>query len=246
MAFQDHFSTVGDAYRRHRPGYPEALFAFLGAVAPRGVLVWECGAGSGQATRGLAARFPRVLATDPSFEQLRRADVPGILRAVAVAERAPLPDRTAGLVVVAQALHWIEHAPFFREVTRVAAPGARLVVWTYGLPTIGGDLDGALRRFARETVGPFWPEARRHVEEAYASIDFPFEELPAPALDMRAEWTGARFLGYVRTWSAVRRAREATGRDPVAALAEEWSTGWPPGEIRAVRWPLTVRAFAVA
>src|SRR5687768_13580501 len=72
VAFKDHFSVIADAYAAARPGYPNALFDLLAAHVPHGAQVWEPGCGSGQATRGLAARFAHVHATDPSAQQIER------------------------------------------------------------------------------------------------------------------------------------------------------------------------------
>ena len=69
-AFKDHFSIVAEAYAAARPEYPDALFDVLAAVVPRSANVWEPGCGSGQATRGLAARFAHVHASDPSVQQI--------------------------------------------------------------------------------------------------------------------------------------------------------------------------------
>jgi SAM-dependent methyltransferase len=71
-SFKDHFSSIADAYAAARPGYPDALFDVLAAHVPADATVWEPGCGSGQATRGLAARFARVHATDPSAQQLSK------------------------------------------------------------------------------------------------------------------------------------------------------------------------------
>src|SRR5690606_19338429 len=116
MPFEDHFSDAGEAYRRFRPGYPPELFGFLGSLVPAGGSVWECGAGSGQATEGLARAFTRLFVTDPSHSQLRLADPRLGWRVACTAEAAPLPARCVDLVVVAQALHWIAHGSFFAEV----------------------------------------------------------------------------------------------------------------------------------
>jgi SAM-dependent methyltransferase len=70
--FKDHFSSVADAYAQARPEYPDALFDALAAHVPASASVWEPGCGSGQATRGLAARFAHVHATDPSAQQIAR------------------------------------------------------------------------------------------------------------------------------------------------------------------------------
>src|SRR5688572_23106471 len=86
--FKDHFSGVADAYAQARPEYPDDLFDAIAAVVPATARVWEPGCGSGQATRGLAARFAQVHATDPSVQQMARHWA---------APRTPgLPDAGAG------------------------------------------------------------------------------------------------------------------------------------------------------
>ena len=88
MAFKDHFSGVADVYLASRPTYPDALYDAIAAVVPADARVWEPGAGSGQATRGLAARFAHVHATDPSAQQLAQhwAHAEGAKRATARSE----------------------------------------------------------------------------------------------------------------------------------------------------------------
>ncbi|QSX78582.1 class I SAM-dependent methyltransferase [Agrilutibacter solisilvae] len=70
--FKDHFSGVADAYAAARPEYPDALFDAIAAHVAASGQVWEPGCGSGQATRGLAARFAHVHATDASAQQIAR------------------------------------------------------------------------------------------------------------------------------------------------------------------------------
>src|SRR5262245_8033925 len=70
MSFKDHFSSVAGAYAAARPEYPDELFDLIAERVPREARVWEPGCGSGQATRGLAARFAHVHATDPSAQQI--------------------------------------------------------------------------------------------------------------------------------------------------------------------------------
>src|SRR5216117_700666 len=91
--FQDHFSDVAAAYAAHRPTYPAALVDFLAEVAPRRLLAWDAGCGSGQLALLLADRFERVIATDASAEQIARAAPhPRVEYALAPAEASGLPD----------------------------------------------------------------------------------------------------------------------------------------------------------
>jgi SAM-dependent methyltransferase len=93
--FKDHFSTVADAYAQARPEYPDALFDALAAHVPASARVWEPGCGSGQATRGLAARFAHVYATDPSAQQIAKhwaaPHDPGVPAEAAAAMDAGVP-----------------------------------------------------------------------------------------------------------------------------------------------------------
>ena len=124
-SFKDHFSGVADAYAQARPEYPDALFDAIAEVVPGRARVWEPGCGSGQATRGLAARFAHVHATEPSAKQLAQhwaqpgTDVVSL--AVEPGERTSLPDASVELVAVAQALHWFDRTKFFAECARVPA-----------------------------------------------------------------------------------------------------------------------------
>jgi hypothetical protein len=100
-----------------------------------------------------------------------------------------------------------------------------------------------LDRLAREVVGPYWPPERRWVDEEYRTLPFPFAEVPAPRLENEARWDLDRLLSYVATWSACRRYREATGRDPIKMLQDELVAAWgDPAAARPVRWPIYMRA----
>ena len=245
--FADHFSRIAGGYAAHRPGYPATLFEWLATLVPSHELAWDCAAGSGQATLPLAGHFRRVVATDASAEQLAAAPRhPAVEYRVATAESSGLADQSADLVTIAQALHWIEPGPFYAEAHRVLRPRGIVAAWTYGLlRTDDTAIDRQLAHFYHDVVGPWWPPERRHVDAGYRTLPFPFDELPAPALEMRAEWTAADLLGYLRTWSASVRYADGHGRDPVALIADEIEQIWG-GTRRHVTWPLAMRVGRVA
>src|SRR5215831_21216624 len=129
MSAADLFGDRAEEYARHRPTYPEELFDHLSGLVSRHDVAWDCGAGSGQASRSLARRFANVIATDSSLRQLASGGPDaGVHRVVAAAERTPLRDRCADLVAVSAALHWFNRPKFYEEVRRVARPGAILAV----------------------------------------------------------------------------------------------------------------------
>lgn len=242
---REQFSVVAAAYAARRPAYPEELFDYLATLCPRRELVWDCAAGSGQASVPLGRRFRRVIATDSSAAMLAAAASSStVFYAASTAESAAIRSGTADLVTVAQALHWIDPAPFYREVDRILASSGVLAVWTYGVQRLDEpELDQVLSTFYHEIVGPYWAPERRHVESGYRTLPFPYPELPAPVLEMRHRWSLEDLLGYIGTWSATQRAREVTGDDPVGQLREALASRWGgPDLARVVRWPLSIRA----
>lgn len=242
--FADHFSGVAAGYAAHRPRYPDALFDWLGGIAPARDVAWDCAAGSGQATLGLTAHFGRIIATDASEAQLRSAPShPRVEYRVAPAEASGLPGGIADLITVAQAVHWFDPPRFHAEVRRVARPGGVVAVWCYGTNRIDdGPIDRAVDRFYHDVVGEYWPPERRFIEEGYRTIPFPFPEITPPSFEMTSRWTLLELLGYLRTWSSVSRFREALGRDPVIALETELAPLWGDiGSAKQVVWPLAMR-----
>jgi SAM-dependent methyltransferase len=242
--FKDHFSSAASGYRTYRPGYPDALFAWLAAAAPARDAALDCGCGSGQASVALARHFGRVFAVDPSAAQIASAEAhPRVEYRVAPAEATGLPDGCVDLVVAAQALHWFDFERFWPEVRRVARPGALFAAFTYGLLAIDAPVDRVLGRLYRDLLGPHWPPERRHVDEGYRSIPCPFPAVPTPVFTMTFDWSLDHLLGYLETWSAVKAFRQGTGNDPLALVDVELRTAWgDPAETKRVSWPLVLRA----
>lgn len=244
--FKDHFSTGSADYAANRPDYPPELGAFLAAHTPGHDLALDCGCGSGQLSLLLAEHFARIVATDASAQQIAAARPhPRIAYRVAPAEASGLAPESADLIAAAQAAHWFDLSAFYAEAWRVARPGALVALVSYGVMHVAGDAEPLVQEFYWRTIGPYWPPERRHVEEGYRSLPFPFAEITPPDLAIERAWTRDQFLGYVATWSAVREAETAVGRGPLDAFAALLAKCWPDGERRQVRWPLAVRAGRV-
>jgi SAM-dependent methyltransferase len=239
-AFKDHFSDRSELYAHHRPVYPARLAAFLAARSPGLDTAVDCGCGSGQLTALLAEHFSVAIGVDGSASQIGQArSGAGMRYVVAPAEQTGLSENTADLVVAAQAAHWFDLPRFWREASRIARPGGLIAIVGYGVPRVDGAIDHALDVFHDVTLKPFWSEERWTVARGYRDLVLPFEEEPAPALDMTAEWGLDDFMGYLSTWSGVKAARRAMD-DPLAALRGDLSPMWGAGP-RTVRWPLFVR-----
>lgn len=242
-SFKDYFSDRAAEYARFRPRYPAGLFSALAQLAQRRDLAWDCGTGNGQAAVGLAAHFAQVAATDASPEQLAHAEPHArVSYRQGLETDSGLADRSVDLVTVAQALHWFDVGAFYAEVRRVLRPNGVVAVWCYDLARAAGEIDPLIVRFAYETVGPYWAPERRHVRAGYRDLPFPFDELPFPQCTMERRLTLTELSGYLDTWSAVRRYREAVGADPVAPLIAALEPVWgDPSAPRALHWPVLGR-----
>src|ERR1700722_9687450 len=180
--FADHFSSLAAQYAAFRPGYPDALFAWLAATAPSRVVVWDCACGSGQASQGLARHFDHVIATDASEAQIKLAEPDAkIDYRVALAEKSGLDDQSVDLVTSAQAAHWFKHEAFYEEARRVLKPRGLIALWTYELFTIDDEgVQDCLKIFYQQTIEPYWPPERVYVKNHYRTLPFPFEDQIVP------------------------------------------------------------------
>lgn len=238
------FEHGGHAYARFRPEYPDELSAGLASMAPSRRTAVDVGCGTGQLTVQLAAHFDVVVGVDPSAEQIANASPrEGVRYVRGPAERLPLPDRSASLVTAAQSAHWFDLPAFYAEVRRITIDRAVVALVSYGVPVVDDDrIDARFQRFYRDEIGPYWPPERRLVDSGYADIDFPFAEQPTPPLQIRKRWDLRALLGYLSTWSAVRRARDAGREDVLDAFATDLAGLWGDAPTaRAVRWPVNMR-----
>lgn len=237
------FERGGQAYAQFRPEYPARLGEFLAALAPAAGLAVDVGCGSGQLTARLAPFFTVTLGVEPSADQIAHAvtrDGIGYVRASA--ERLPVADRSAALITAAQAAHWFDRPAFYAEVRRIAVDRAVLALVSYGVVELEPDLRARFDRFYRQEIGPYWPPERALVDSGYAGIDFPFEERPAPRLTIEKDWNLDELLGYLSTWSAVRRAQDAGEQRMLRAFAADLADSWgEPARTRRISWPIAMR-----
>jgi len=120
-------------YARRRPGYPPSIFAALEAAlsGPRDRAV-DLGAGSGQATKELAARFQRVSAVEPDARMA--AEFPAIANVDvlnAPAETVEFPSASVDCVIAATSFHWMDQAKVIANVHRWLRPGGVFFPFLY-------------------------------------------------------------------------------------------------------------------
>lgn len=221
MTVIDLFSDASDRYAAARPRYPRRLYQLVKSFVNErdrplegveGDRVWDCGAGNGQASVGLAEFFSDVYATDVSPQQIAHAVAcANVIYSVQAAEATDFSDRFFDAVVVAQALHWFDFDRFWPEVIRVLKPGGIFAAWGYDWFSISPEIDSIISHDICDVVAPFWSSRVHYLWAGYTNIPFPFKPIEPPPMEMQVYWRLADLLAYVSTWSAVRACMRQQG-----------------------------------
>ncbi len=243
----DNFSNGSDAYSRYRPQSPQAVFDFLYAQVAGLNAAWDCGTGNGQVAAKLAERFAKVYGTDISKEQLDNATKKeNIAYLVERAEQTSLPESAIDLVTIAQAIHWFDFDMFYKEIRRVARPGALVAAWTYTVLQFNSPVDDVIEKLYTGITGPYWDKERAWVDAGYSTIPFPFREIPTPEFRIEQQMSLPQLEGYLRTWSGVKHYTAKDNKDPLTLVAGELRSAWGNEELKDVIWPVHMRAGYVS
>lgn len=236
------FSGHAATYAAYRPTYPRQLYDWLSSLVPARSLAWDVGTGNGQVAQGLVGHFERVLATDPSAEQLAAAVPHDRIAYRRATYDSALPDQSVDLVTVGQALHWFDLDAFFAEVRRVLRPQGVFAAFAYVLSQVTPEVDAVTYHFHDVTVWAHWQPEHHRIREGYRSMALPIKEMKAPAFAMRSEMTVEQYLGFHRSWSATQRLLAAGGAEAVERFELEVRAAWGREPTREVTWPMFLRA----
>jgi len=240
--FADLFSGHASAYAVYRPRYPAALYDWLVSVSPGAQLAWDVGTGNGQVAHSLVTRFARVVATDPSAQQLSHAVPHARIKYVETKYSSGLADGSAQLITVGQAIHWFELGEFFSEARRVLQPRGVVAAFAYAHSRVTPAVDALVRRYHDVTLDGYWAPEHHLIHAGYRTLAMPIDELAAPAFELCEQWSLAQYTGFLRTWSSVQKLIAAGGEARVVGFEEELAAAWGREPVRAVIWPLVLRA----
>jgi ubiquinone/menaquinone biosynthesis C-methylase UbiE len=242
MKNKDYFSGHSKIYAAFRPSYPAELYNFILTHVKNRSTAWDCATGNGQAAKILAQHFQKVFATDISQQQLDNAvAAENIFYSVSSAEKTPFENDQFDLITVGQALHWFQADAFYQEAKRVGKQGGIIAAWGYSLCKVNTKIDDIFLNFYTNIVGPYWDDARKLVEQEYATIPFPFKEIKSPPFAIKVFWMRDEFIGYLTSWSATQKYIAVKKINPVDSLDKELAMFWRDNEIKSITFPVFVR-----
>ena len=241
---KDNFSSQAEQYAGFRPHYPKALYDFIFSHVQNFDTALDVATGNGQAASVLADGFTKVYATDISKKQLDNAvQKSNIIYSIEAAEQFSFPDDSFDLITVAQAIHWFDFDKFYTEVKRTLNDDGLIVVIGYGLIRVNDEVNAIIDHFYKDVIGSYWDKERKHVDEEYRTIPFPFNEITSPNLFIEYEWTLDHFINYLGTWSAVQHFIKEHNSNPIGCeMLQSLQENWDPTEKKKVRFQLFIKA----
>ena len=202
MSKQPYFNA--ERYVQFRPDYPTALFNDIYKQVDSFELAWDCGCGNGQTALALAKKFNKVIAADISAAQIAKANPQNNIEYhVESYDTTKIKYNSINLLTVSQAMHWFEPDAFYANVQRVLVPAGTLAIWGYDHPRISTDIDAVMDTLYADILSGYWAPSRRHIDEHYANLPFPYEKIPTNEHSITKEWTLEQLIGYLNSWSAV-------------------------------------------
>lgn len=232
---KDNFSKQAIDYSKFRPQYPEEMIQYAISFVADKSMALDLATGNGQVAHKLSAYFENVFATDISQKQLDNAiQAENIVYSKESAETTSFKNQQFDLIVGAQAVHWFNFEPFYKEIYRILKPNGIFAIIGYGLFSTNPDSDSILRHFYYDIVGPYWDAERRYLDENYETISFPFDEIPAKKFHNEFTWDFETLIGYLKTWSSVQHYITKNNQNPIDLIYDELKLSWQNNDKKVV------------
>ncbi|MFJ3824865.1 class I SAM-dependent methyltransferase [Streptomyces nodosus] len=237
---------VAEYYAKFRRGYPPEVFdALCTAFAlTTGDTVLDLGCGTGQLAVPLASRVRSVIGMDPEPDMLRLAREAavrhGVLNATWVlgadtdvrALGELMGQRSLGMAVIGQALHWMQHEELFRALLPLCRSGGGVAVVSNGTPLWLQDSDWSRalracleRHFGTSLKASCGSDASDRLRYGQALEAAGFERVHEIAIEYSDELSFDQLIGGV--YSAI-PAGELPGPDDRPAFARSIRQSLPP------------------
>ncbi len=237
----ERFTGRVESYRRFRPGYPAEIVEVLRRECGLGdgAAVVDVAAGTGLLTEIFLAGGLAVTAVEPNDEmraacaELER-EYPKLRCVAGTAEATGLPDASADLITVAQAMHWFNLEKTRAEFVRILRPGGCCAV-LYNNRRLGGDAfheryEALLREFGIDYMAVKGQHmGRKRLAEFFAPVEMRCEVFAnAQSFDY------AGLEGRIRSSSYMPQPRQARFEEMQAAARRLFDETQQDGRVTMV------------
>jgi ubiquinone/menaquinone biosynthesis C-methylase UbiE len=232
------FDSVAEEYDAARPSYPDAIYDELEKAAGplAGQLVLDGGAGTGIASRQLAARGARLVALDLSEPMLRRALArsPRLCWVVADGDMMPLRASCIDLACFAQSWHWFDPVRACAEIARVIRPGGYWAAWWNEAAADGEDWLADYHA-AMAAACPAYSQHRRAADAEWSAAPIAATSQFSPGGCVVTQWTRTprldEWLTDQRSKSYVAALQPADRDRLLSQIAAIVTTRFPDGQL---------------
>lgn len=230
------FSEDSESYNLSRPVYPEALYEFLTELCKTRNRAWDSACGNGQVSQHLINYFNEIQATDISENQIKHAfKHEKINYTIQKSESTNFPDSYFDLICVAEAIHWFDIPAYYSEVRRTLNNDGIFACWGYNNLRTESSINAIVKDTIMKEIIPYASSKTKMLREKYETINFPFEKIETPQLEMDIYWDMKQFIDYIRTWSAFKLYAAENSDEIIYSLEEKLSLIWKSNEKKKVK-----------
>jgi hypothetical protein len=114
-------------------------------------------------------------------------------------------------------------------------------VWGYALMKIDASVDKVILKFYQEIVGPYWDFERKYLEEHYATLPFPLDNIQQKDFSITTQWALSHLIGYLNSWSSVQHYIRQHNENPVDQILDDLKACWTGNEMKNVSFPVFLK-----
>ena len=239
-SYRDKFSYKASEYSIYRPTYPVSLFLYLSTLTNSSSIAIDCGAGSGQATEGLANFYKNVISIDFSYELLSKSEsFNNVIKIHASADHIPIKTHSVDLVCSAQAVHWFNLEKFYSEAKRVLKKQGIIAVWCYNQASINKKIDAVVAKiYEKVRCDENFSIEKQYVHENYENLPFPFKKIESPQFNIVVEWSFNEWIGYIKTWPSILSYKKKFDVDLVDNFQLALRHSWGVDSTKKINWQI--------
>ena len=114
-----------------------------------------------------------------------------------------------------------------------------MAAWGYDLVYFSSAIDQTIREIYENKLGKtYWEPQRRHIDNHYRDITFPFKMIKTPSFTITRSYTLHDLYQYLNTWSAVQSYNRINKTDLINSCEQQLKDAWGQSEQQEAQWEI--------